>query len=328
VKYISNSRLKTYHRCPKKYEFKYIYDLERKQRVMVLEKGTWLHVLLEEHYSGGDWKATHRERTIEFNNLPEDIRDDLGHDMPSECARIMSNYLRFWREEDKQFTVVDTEMDEIVTLPNGLPFRIIVDLIVEDHRTGLLWPWDHKSRGKLESSDNMLLDPQLTNYFTGLRVLGYEPLGGVIYNEIRTKVPTVPRLLKSGKLSKEKKIDTDVYTYYRAIKDNGLEVDDYRDILRHIAKKSVDAWFRRTRLPKDTPMLKAMAKDLVVTARDIRRSEKNDEWPRHFMPNDCKWSCDMKPLCIAQLHGADISSLIKAGYRKRHEQDEVEERKR
>lgn len=328
MKYISNSRAKTYRRCPKQYDFKYVYNLKPKRKSLHLEKGTWLHELLEVHYRGDDWEALHRRRVKEFNNLLAEIRDDLGPELPGECARIMRNYLRYWKEEDEQFVVVDTEMDEVVTLPNGLKFRVIVDLVVEDRRTGLLWPFDHKSRGKLESSDSMLLDPQLTNYFTALRILGYEPMGGVVYNELRTKVPTIPHLLKNGKLSKAKNIDTDVRTYYEAIKANGLEVDDYRDILRVIATKSHEQWFRRTKLPKDTAMLKIMQRELVVTANDIRRAERKGEFPRNFMTNDCKWSCDMKALCIAQLHGADISSLIKNQYRNRDELDEVEEKKK
>lgn len=323
---VSNSKIKTWQRCPKRYEYKYIWGLEPRTKTLQLERGSWMHELLEEHYGGGDWEDLHKQRTMEFYELLEELRVELG-DLPRECARIMRSYLRYWREEDAQFTVVDTEMDEIVTLPNGLEFRVIIDIVVEDRRTGLLWPWDHKTRKNFESSDGMLLDPQLTNYYTALQIMGYKPLGGVCYNELRTKPPAIPSLLKSGALSKRKNIDTDVYTYMRAIKKHGLDPNDYADILRHIAKNEPERFFRRVKLPKDPPMLKTMQHELIISAREMATAESRGEFRRTFQPRNCKWDCDFKSLCIAELHGSDVKSLIKHGFRSRKEQDEVEERK-
>lgn len=326
MKYISNSRMRTFQRCPKRYEFKYVYGLEPRLKKIQLEKGSWVHELLEVHYKGGNWVRRHKELVVNFNNLFEEQREELGN-LPDECARIMRSYLRYWGREDEHFTVVDAELDEIVTLPSGIKFRVIIDLIVEDHRTGLLWPWDHKTRAKLESPDGMLLDPQLTNYYTALEIMGYTPLGGVCYNEICTKPPAVPALLKKGGLTKRKNIDTDLFTYYNEIRKHGLDPADYRDILRIIAVRQRDRFFRRTRLPKDPPMLRQMRRDITTTAQDIRRAERTGRFRRTFIPHSCKWDCDFKSLCIAELHGGDLHSLIKSQYRPRKETDEVMERK-
>jgi DNA-binding transcriptional MerR regulator len=272
----------------------------------------------------------HKNLTKEFYNIFEELRAELG-DLPTDCARLMRSYLRYWKEEDEQFTVIDTELDEIVTLPNGLEFRIIVDMVVEDKRTGLLWPFDHKNRKNFASSDNMLVDPQLTNYYTGLETLGYNPLGGVVYNELRTKAPTVPQILtgkgpKQGTLSKAK-IDTDVYTYYRAIKDNGLNVADYADILRQLQTAEEERFFKRVRLPKDKTMKRIMMEEAIESALQIKEKRESGRPYVRTNSNQCNWDCDFKTLCIAQLHGGDLKSLIRHGYRSRKETDEAMEKK-
>lgn len=319
-----------WRRCQKKFEFKYVMGLEAKSKSRGLEMGSWMHVLLEEHYNGRDWRVKHKLMSVEFYNLFEEEREELG-DLPTDCARLMRSYLRYWKEEDEQFKVIDTELDEVVTLPNGLEFRMIIDMIVEDLRTGLLWPYDHKNRKNFASNDTMLIDPQLTNYYSGLEILGYEPLGGVVYNELRTKAPTVPQILtgkgpRQGQLSKAK-IDTDVYTYYRAIKDNGLKVADYADILRQLARAEEERFFRRVKLPKDKTMKRLMMAEAVQTALEIRRKKAYGEPYVRTNNNQCNWDCDFKTLCIAQLHGGDLKSMIRHGFRDRKETDEAQEKK-
>lgn len=322
---VSNSKVKTYRRCPKSYEFKYVMKLEPRLKKVQLERGSWIHELLEFWYRGDDWRALHRRRTQQFYELFEEDREELG-DLPSECLRIFRSYIRYWKQEDKHFNVIDTELDEIITLPNGLELHVIIDLIMEDRRTKLLWIFDHKSRANFASSDSMLLDPQLTNYFDAATIMGYTPLGGVVYNEIRTKAPAIPALTaKTGQLTRRKNIDTDSYTYMSAIKSHGFEVEDYEEILRHIARNEHERFFRRIKLPKDPPMLRIMRRELVQSAREIATAERRVSYPRTF-DRSCDW-CDFKNLCIAQLHGGDIKSMIRAQFRQRSREDQLEKEK-
>lgn len=323
---VSNSKLNTYRRCPRRYRFKYVEGLDRKKKVVQLERGTWLHSLLEEYYNGRDWLAKHKQLTKEFYNLFEEERIDLG-DMPADCLRIMKAYLRTYQDDSKRYNVIDTELDETVTMPGGLKLRIIVDLILEDKRTGLLFAWDHKSRENFESGENMLLDPQLTRYYYGLQRLGYKPLGGVGYNELRTKPPTVPALLKRGGLSQAKNIDTDVHTYMTAIRKHGLDPSDYADLLRLIAVREKDKFFRRTILPKDAPMIKAMMREVSETAIEIQFAEASDRFPRTF-DKSCRWGCDFKDLCLAELHGADIDPMVKMNFTTREQRERMNRRGR
>jgi hypothetical protein len=317
---VSNSKLKTYRRCPKKFKFKYVDKLEPRLKGVALERGSWIHELLEAHYDGEDWRELHKKRTKDFYNLFEEQREALGEELPSECLRIMLGYLRHWKEVDKRYRVIDSELNEFVTI-GKIKLQVVVDLVVEDKTTGLLWLWDHKSRAKFETNEGMMLDPQLTLYFRALELLGYKPLGGITYNEIRTKPPTVPRLLKNDTLSKAANIDTDVRTYMRAIRKNGLDPNDYSDILRSIARRGDDNFYRRVNMPKDPPVVKTMMREMRETAQDILTAERRGAYPRTFIPHQCKWDCEYKNLCIAELYGADTSSLIKLNYRKRGEVD-------
>jgi PD-(D/E)XK nuclease superfamily len=312
---LSNAKVKTWRRCPNKYRYKYVMNLQPKTRGIALERGSWIHELLMVHYDGEDWRVRHDLLSKQFYSLFEEEREMLG-DLPDECARIMRSYLRHWREADRHFRVVDSEVNEIVTLPSGIEFNVVVDLIVEDE-DGFLWPWDHKTRKNFAEADDMVLDPQLTNYFTSLEIMGYHPLGGAVYNEIRTKPPTIPKVLKTGGLSRKKRIDTDAYTYMREVKRRGLNPANYRSIILHLRDSKKDAFFKRTMLPKDPPMLKQMRRELTWTANEILRAERKGEYPRTFIPRQCKWDCEYKDPCIVELHGGDVESILKHDFERR-----------
>jgi hypothetical protein len=305
----SNSRLNTFSRCKKKYEYRYVHGWKPKDKVIQLERGSWLHKLLEVYYRGEDWRAEHKRLTKAFYELFEEQRIDLG-DMPADCLRIMKAYLRHYRDDFARYRVIDTELDETVILPNGMKMRIIVDLVLEDKDTNFLWVYDHKSRDKFEDSENMILDPQLTRYYDGLQILGYTPLGGVGYNELRTKPPAIPATLVRGGLSKRKDIDTDVYTYMREIRRLGLDPTDYTDILKIIATRQHERFFKRTVLPKDPPMVRTMMKETVQKVNEIKDAHNKNRFPRTF-DKSCKWQCEYKDICITELHGADPMPIVK-----------------
>lgn len=308
---LSNSKIKTYRRCPNQYRYKYVEKLRRKKRVVQLERGSWIHELLQYHYDGEDWRERHQEKTKEFYNLFEEEREELG-DLPAECLRIMKSYLRHWASEDKGWHVVDSEMNETIMLPNGIEFNFIIDLVVEEN--GGLWIVDHKTVKSFMDADFMLIDAQLARYHYALQQLGgYEPLRGIIFNELRTKPPTIPRLLARGGLSQAKNIDTDVGTYLREIRRHGLNPEDYRETLLRLARTKSNDFFRRTRLPKDRPLTRQLMRELGWTAQEIIDAERRQHFPR-TPDKSCSWSCDYSDICIIELFGGDASQLIKSNF--------------
>lgn len=317
---ISNSRIKVYRRCPNQYRYKYRMGLRSKRKGLQLERGSWMHELLMVHYDGEDWRDRHRLLTKRFNNLFEEEREHLG-DLPRECSRIMRSYVRTYERTDKRFVVVDSELDEIVRLKNGLDLHMIIDLVVWDKKYKGMWIWDHKTRGSFLDQDNIILDPQGTLYYDGLSEMGgYEPILGFIVNEIRTKAPAIPQVLKSGQLSKRKNIDTDVWTYMSAIRRHGLNPADYADILRLIAARQKGRFFNRVAIPKDPPVVRTLRREALQTARAIRLADEQGSYPRTY-DWSCARYCDYRDLCIAELMGGDISSMIKMNFTSDKEQE-------
>jgi hypothetical protein len=315
---ISNSKANTYRRCPKRFEYKYVMGLRPIKKAIPLEKGSWLHALLEAYYLGQDWKAIHKELKKQFNNLFEEEREELG-DIPGECLRIFRAYLRKYKQEDAdRWNVIDAEVDEILTMSNGLEFHFIIDLIVEDTQLGGLWLWDHKNVTKFMDADYMLLDAQLARYFWSGEKMGYKDLRGVMFNELRTKPPAIPKVVKSGKRLEERaNIDTDYDTFLKAILDNEFNPEDYEEILDRL-RSQPEKFFRRTIMPKDKSLTKRTMKDLLQTAQEIEAAEKLNRYPR-TINKGCTWDCDYKNLCITEYFGADTSSIIKSNFTRKDE---------
>jgi hypothetical protein len=150
--------------------------------------------------------------------------------------------------------------------------------------------------------------------------MGYRNLRGILFNEVNTTPPTLPKLLPSKpQLEKRSNIRCDVYTYLREIKRQGLEVDDHRDFLRKLAARQ-DEWFRRTRLPKDPPLTKRLMAELEMTAEEIRTAQSLQAFPRS-VEKDCTWGCEFLHMCQVELMGGDISDIVKSRFTTKEERD-------
>lgn len=328
---LSNSKAKTFRRCQKSYDFKYVRKLRPRKRSRPLELGSWVHDLLQHYYDGQDWLKRHKVLEAEFNNLFEEEREELG-DLPSDALRLMRSYLRTYKGDRSQYRIIDTEVDELVTLPNGDEFNFIIDLVVEDLTLGGIWLWDHKNVTKFLPPDFLMIDTQLTRYHWAAKKLerfkGHNILG-VCFNEIRTKAPTVPAVLKDGSLTRRQNQDTDLTTFLWAMKyldERELsweeKVEFYKPTLRRIKSQQEGRFFRRTFMPKDPVTTKIMMKDLMVTADEIREAEDRGYFPRS-PDKACTW-CDYLELCQVELMGADTSNTIKLKYTRKRKEEEVE----
>lgn len=339
---LSNSKVQTFRRCEKKYEFSYVMRLERKSKRVHLERGTWMHTLLEVSYSnnpnktieietgagpkhkrtvkvGTDWRRAHKALTFAFGRLFPEEQEELG-DLPAECERMMHSYLHKYREENEHEETLAVELDEWVTLPNGDEFNFIIDRVLVKSDGGV-WLRDYKTVGSFMPSDFMLIDAQLARYCWGfVRLPEFKPLAkrlrGVEFDEIRTKAPTVPEIVYAGTpregLTKRSDLDTDLLTYAKAIKHHGLDPKDYRDILVRLRAQD-DRFFRRTVLPRDRPLVRQMMVDMLVTSKEMKAAERRGEFPR-TPDKSCTWGCDFLEPCMAQAQGADISNIVKLKY--------------
>lgn len=304
---ITNSQSKTYLRCPQQYDYKFRQLLTPRRVALPLERGGWLHDLLEAHYEGGDWKAAHAARTLEFMRMFEEEREYYG-DLPRACENIMRSYLHWWRDADEEFKVITVEQKFECDLPNGNLLVFKVDGIIENDYG--LWLMEHKSHKKIPNDAHRFIDMQSSRYVWALQQLGWD-IQGVMWNYIRTKEPSKPKLLKSGERLSAAKCDTDLFTYVRALKEYGLNPRDYRDKI--ISLKENNTFFRREYVPKPRQVMETLVRDIDNLAGKIE--DERGEPPLRNITYDCAHHCDFLQLCMTELYGGDGDQVRKLMFR-------------
>jgi hypothetical protein len=309
-----------------------------KRKKVQLERGTWMHELMQEYnreWAGletkGWWKK-HKKLRKGFNELFEEERDHLG-DLPGECERLFRGYLRFWREDADRYTVARLhdgspaiEFVVEVSLERwgiSSPFKGRVDLLVEDADYGGLWIRDYKNVKNIPNDDERMMSPQNCMYVWALRTMGYD-IRGFVYDYLRTKPPTIPRVYvrggkygAAGTLQQSPSMDTDYYTYIKAIQDaHGENWQQwakrvYRPFLLHLRERQA-LWFRRQAIPVEDEKIREALAEFIVTVRDIER--RNLKYPPRSYFYNCRWGCDYHSLCTAEFAGVDIEDMVHHDY--------------
>lgn len=310
---ITNSMAKTYTQCRKLYDYKFNSNLEPKSAPLPMYRGNWLHLLLEAHYlHEGGWEHILDNVLLpEWNRLFDEEKEMYG-DLPKICSHIMESYEYFWREEDSKMEVIAGEEVVEVPLARGHTFQFRFDLITEDEWGR--WLWEHKSHKRIPSADYRFIDIQTTRYLWALnKIKRYGEITGVLWNYIRTKEPTVPKLNKDGTLSK-RKIETDLFTFVTTIKEYRLDPGNYRDVILRL--KEHNPFFRRERVPRPKEVVETLVKELVYVAEEIERG-----FPIVRSIDRMCENCSFLEPCITNLYGGDEESVLRAKYRLREEDE-------
>lgn len=309
----SYTEITTYRRCPKKYYYSRVENIEPVQMGWRIDFGLWMDELLNTHYRGEDWLTAHVELqeqweadVLPFTDDPELI------ELPELAVQVMGRYLKRYRDEDWNVLHVQ-ESFEI----SGI--GITPDLVIEQRTTGGIWVVDHKTTGNAIPDEwDLMADTQHLLYVAGMRRLYGDRVQGVVFNHIRSKLPTKPRLNKTVKkelghpdINNVARIDTDYETLLNFAAENG--VPPYEALTERLAElRYSDPFFKRT--PLLTPQVScdiavAEAKDTIYT---IKLAHEDDAWPRTVLPQSagiasCN-SCGYKELCQAELFGLDTTS--------------------
>jgi len=312
----THSMIKTFRRCPKQAQYKYVDRLKPKVASLPLERGTWIHALLEAKYSGASWEEKHAALTTKFNDLFDEEKESLG-DLPRECDRIMKAYLWHYKEHD--WRVHEVEFILETEFPDGSIYRGKIDLLVEDQYG--LWIVDHKSHKVLPNIGFRLLDAQSALYIWAAWK-NKIPVQGHIWNYIRTKAPTIPYLLKSGDRLSRKSVDTDYVTYLNALKKYRLNLEHYRrEILRlkHMqyrhGEMQTSPFFRRDVLEKDPRMIKQVAQEAYHTAQRMHSYPWDIPQKIERVPDrSCGFGCSYTDICTTELFTGSADHLRRKKY--------------
>jgi PD-(D/E)XK nuclease superfamily len=318
----TQSLINTFRRCPQKVSYSHVEGIKRRYITSdehPLERGNWLHVLLERHYKGEDWKVMHGRLTKGFDQLSDHEKEELG-DLPAECETLMKGYLWHWGADRKDplhgWKIHEVEFKVETTFPNGDIFQGKCDLLVEDDLG--LWIVDHKTKNRLPDFSMRLKDIQSVGYVKAAREMGI-PVSGFIWNYLWTKPPTKPALLKNGSRLSARACVTDYPTLWRAIKEYGLDVEDYRDWLLELkgqryspGKVQLSPFFRRHVLERDDASIERVWKSMYRTHKRLHTyydaANGDPDYVERVVDISCAWMCQYRALCDAEIFGgnADI----------------------
>lgn len=279
--------------------------------------------------------------------LPEETKEHItenGLELPEACRRIMRGYLWKYRDvldreevllvEYENATEVDGELyhwriDELVRTADGV-------VVLRDWKTTKSLPTG--STWKLIESQLHLypvtLKPHLdelakqnaTTDMKGRTSVPELEVQAVEFDYLRSRPPLEPSVNKSGKLSRAVR-DTDAMTFLSAAKKAGLERTDecydtnktnpvsptVEEKLEEL--KDNDIFFMRQRLPRSKKVTRRLLEENENT---IGLIDSLHERPEDFAyrvtipsgPYSCENGCEFKDLCVADLYGMDVSTII------------------
>lgn len=322
---VSYSRIKCWRSCHKKHDYRYNQKLRKRKKPLALFIGTAIHSCIEEYREGRNWKAYFQEFEKEFNKLFREERADLG-DLPSELLGIMEGYFHYYSEDGliypKRRWGISSEIPVKVWLDPKTLFVGYVDAYPQDSE-GRNWIMDHKSFTRAPDEASRYTDYQFTVYHWLLPQLGYPKADGIIWDYVRKKAPSVPEVLKSGKLSMAKNQDTtyDVYMA-KARMLFGDSAQEYEEFAKENFSDREDRFYRRVYLPDPSPTLVGnVVDDLMATIEDIRlRGTSTVRSPTR----DCG-QCEYFGLCSAEFRGIDTTYMRKIDFQTKGEEYAEEE---
>lgn len=314
---VTHSLIKTFRRCPRIALYKHHDMLAPRSVSKPLKKGTWMHELLEAYYLGEDWKEVHKQNTIKFSKLFDEEKDKLG-DLPTEIARLFRSYLWHYKN-DEDWDVHEVEFKLEAELPGGQLWQGKSDMLVETDDG--LWIVDHKNMATIPSLTQRTLDAQSILYLWAARENGI-PVKGFIWNYLRTKAPSIPKLTRTGALYKRIGA-TDYPTAYLAFKQlsQGSDrdyVQEHKLWLRGLAAQryksgevQLSEFFQRSIYVKNDEMIERALAEASHTADRYAEYPFEDRDAVERVPDrSCDW-CSYKNLCTTELMGGNADNVIR-----------------
>lgn len=310
----SHSKTKLARRCLKAYKYKYILKLKKRVKSRPLLVGGLVHECLESYFRNGHYLPVIRKwKEKEFKKMFKE-EQALNQDIIPLVKSLMRGYIKDWKSRNWKMIWVEKEFE--IEIAPGIVLVGKIDGKAEDDK-GRRWLVEHKTCKKMPGEEMRLNDIQILIYAGMLPAMDEPPVSGVIWDYVRTKLPSKPELLKSGAISTRKNIDTTPEIYLREIKRHGLDPLGYADILAELETRR-ESFYREVKLPIKQEMVQTALDELITTAQMVRDLEEDYEktgkdWFVRNLTRDCSW-CDFQSICHAEFRGDDTEYLLKHDY--------------
>lgn len=297
---ISHSQAKSYLTCRRKWQLERVYSRKYKDYFTI---GKLVHAGVALYYNNikdgtqhsivDELAAVATQMLEESPGQEESIKQCLA-----DATIYVMNYANFAKEHDN-FKPLEIEKDYVVELDAELKTacRIIIDGLVEDEN-GDLYILEHKTPARIEES-HLPMDTQVTLYAALVEGMLGRPVVGIIYNMIRKKTPSAPKILQNGGLSSAA-IDTTAEIYKQSI------LDIYGSV--EAAPEPVQARYNQLVISKNEYIARRILRrtdeeKMEVLARFKHLAEEISFVKRTsvgIVPNpgrDCGTMCDFAELC-------------------------------
>lgn len=306
----SHSSLKLFQRCQYKWRLKYIDRLETTDRKPAMERGSNLHEGLAAFYTQND---------------PGYPFDKWFNDADPEDQELLTRYARKYYKDDMDWEILHVEEEFEMTI-GSYTVVYIPDLVI---RIGDdVWIVDHKTTKNIpdEWDPYNMTDFQHLLYVAGMQE-HYPNVRGFIFNYIRTKAPTMPKLIKDGsRIADVRRLDTDYETLQEfALKTFTLDADVEAKLT--ILKHGPNPFFQRHFLTLNQEAVDQAVKDTEAVLREMSDKEHGrpgGTYPRHVVSKGAGYQactfCEYQPLCFNELMGIE-TDLELLGYVEREERN-------
>ncbi|MBD3262635.1 MAG: hypothetical protein GF334_13360 [Candidatus Altiarchaeales archaeon] len=241
---------------------------------------------------------------------------------------VLEQYGR-WAPKNDEFSVVAVNHPVVAVVAQGISLVDTVDLVLGSSMSEPSLVMLHRLYSSIPSGAahmqhdfraHMLMWAASEDAQFPLRVRSGTPLW---FNEIRKAVPSPPRTLKSGELSKDKRQNTTRELYIEEISRRGLSPSDYHDIIEALDPNKFNT---RHWLYVDDDMLDYVHMYVhAVASRMALCAETEGAWQIiHEWGSRCSY-CDYLDLCQSLRHMQCVRGLLSSRYFKWREDNATNE---
>jgi hypothetical protein len=325
----SFSGLSDFQRCPTLFRYRNILNLEPKHMSSALFEGIGAHEMFKVWFlalqagasEGEAWAAVLHEYDALLSRSTEQMfADELAEaeKLLDEALYIVQHYINNYKED---WEILHVE-EEFTMEVEGYYISFTPDLVVRD-RNGFIWIVDHKTTSRLPKHGLPFGDLQHVLYYAGLKPV-YPELRGFIFNKVRKKIPTKPRLNKTGKtaINNLNRIDTTYEVLRDFLLENAPNLIGEPSHARRLAelRDQPDRFFWTETVYVSDEQADAAINDAVWTEYLIETSEQSDYYPR-TLREDNGWSacsrCAFAQLCSADLLDSNAELVLAEFYQQR-----------
>lgn len=314
---VSYSRVSKYLRCPYSHYLSYVKRLQPKTKSVSLQFGSDFHRLLEHRGAPKEEiKTVLHELKIVYDNQPDYFKEQLGSDYIKNLKTIFLDYQKVWKSKpipdliEFEFNLdLGQSLDGEDIVFNGFIDSMYFDdtgaanenTVIEDHKTFSVTP----------DADVAFMSTQKHLYAKAVEELtGYMPKE-FLWDYIKNKPASEPKVLKSGKLSEAQSKSITPHSWRRACKKLGIKDKEYIKKGVELYGSNIDSFFYQVREPINPDFVNETFKNFKEVVADI--VNKGHVNKVKSCGTNCSW-CEMKPICIAEAYGNDLEKVLEENF--------------